>query len=127
VPLRIRAHEDTGGFQRHLGLAVGIAGVAVLGLGAWFTHDVHTLEGYADALCAPNVMCQWDAGKQARADDLHKRGDRATTLSIGAYALGGAALVGGTVLYMLGNRTPTEELEIVPMQGGGVVTTSFAF
>jgi hypothetical protein len=37
---------------RHLALAVSIAGVAVLGLGAWFTHNVHTLEGYGDALCA---------------------------------------------------------------------------
>ncbi len=127
TPLRIRAHDDPGRFERHLGLAVSIAGVAVLGLGAWFTHDVHTLEGYGDALCAPGVMCEWDAGKQARAADLQQRGDRATTLSFGAYALGGAALVGGAVLYMLGNRTPSEQIEIVPVQGGGVAVTTFAF
>jgi tetratricopeptide (TPR) repeat protein len=116
--------------RRRLGIAIGLGGVALLGVGALFTHDVQTLEGYRRAICAgvmPGATCAWDATKQARATDLQHRGDRATALELSSYALGGAAVVGGIVIYLLGDRVPRERLAAMPITGGGMVVTRFTF
>ena len=130
APPTMIADPTAGRFERRLGLAIGAAGVAILGVGVWFTHDVHTLEGYSDALCPPASMapCAWSASKQARADDLKHRGDRASALEIGGYALGGAAVLSGVVLYVLGDRVPREHpVEVMPAAGGASVSTRFSF
>jgi hypothetical protein len=67
-------------------------------------------------------VCQWDATQQARAHDLERRGDRATALAITGYSVGGAALVTGVVLYMLGDRYPKDTVAtVMPVPGGGLL------
>lgn len=113
---------------RMLGVATAIGGIAVVGVAAWFTHDVSTLEGYSNALCPQTMLCQWDASKQQRAENLSSRGDRATALAITGYGLGGAALVTGVTLYILGSRGPHDTAPMVaPVPQGGVAGISGRF
>jgi tetratricopeptide (TPR) repeat protein len=105
-------------------LAISAAGIALVAAGAWFTHDVSTLEGYSTAQCPSGSMCQWDATKQARAADLQHRGTRATDLSIVGYGAGGAAVITGIALYYLsGHRNAA----IQHVDGGAVVVTTLSF
>jgi hypothetical protein len=128
IPPRDPAIDSGLRFKRRLGISIGVAGVAALAVGAWFTHDVHTLEGYSSAICASGTACTWDSSKQSRAEDLDRRGDRATHLSIGLYAGGAAAILGGAVLYVLGDREPHEQaVSIVPLQGGAAALARFEF
>ena len=130
TPTPMVVDPTAGRFERRLGIAIGIAGVAALGAGAWFTHDVHTLEGYSAAQCNPAsaTTCNWNSSQQARAEDLKHRGDRASALEIGGYALGAAAVISGVTLYVLGDRVPREHpVAVVPLSGGGAVVTSFSF
>src|SRR5262249_19343038 len=56
------------------------------------------------------------------------RGHTASVLAVAAYAAGGAALVGGTALYLLGRRRDAEPpIAIAPAPGGALVTAGFAF
>ncbi len=105
-------------------LAVASAGVVALAAGGWLTHDVDTLEGYSQALCAQGMTCQWDASKQARADNLQSRGSRDSAISITAYAVGGAAIATAVLHYVFGAREP---VAITPVASGAAITGSFTF
>ena len=105
-------------------LAVASAGVVALAVGGWLTHDVDTLEGFSQALCAPGMTCSWDASKQARADSLQSRGNRDSVISIAAYGVGGAAILTAVLLYAFGAREP---VAITPLAGGAAITGSVAF
>jgi len=105
-------------------LAVAGAGVVALAVGGWLTHDVNTLEGYSQALCAPGMTCQWDASKQARAENLQSRGNRDSAISITGYAVGGAAIATAVFLYVFGAREP---VSITPLASGAAISGGFAF
>jgi tetratricopeptide (TPR) repeat protein len=107
-----------------LPLAIATGGVAALVVASVLEHDVQTLEGYSQALCASSAVCQWDASKQARAEDLDSRGKRDAAISITAYAIGGAAIAASAVLYVL---APREPIAVAPTPGGAAVTAAFAF
>ena len=116
------APDDPGATRRHVGLALGVAGLAAVGAGAWFHHDVLYFE-HRSRSCSATAPCT--AAQVAHWDD---RGHTASVLAIAAYATGGAALVGGTALYLLGRRRDTEPpVAIVPTPGGALVTAGFAF
>lgn len=123
---RIVIDPSAGRREHRIGIAIGLGGLALVAGGAWFTHDVQTLEGYSRAICpAAPATCAWSAAKSARATDLQHRGDRAAALEVSSYALGGAALIGGIVFYLAGDRVPRER--IVPVAGGALITTARAF
>jgi tetratricopeptide (TPR) repeat protein len=123
-PPTLVVHErPNAGLERHLGIGLGAGGVVLIAIGALFTHDVHTIEGYSAAICAAN--CTWTTAKQQRADDLKRRGDRDSHLGVASYAVGGTALISGVLLYVIGSRGPETSFE--PARGGGSVAVRFSF
>jgi hypothetical protein len=114
--------DDPGATRRHVGLALGGAGLAAVGAGVWFHHDVLYFEDRSHrctltAPCTGAQVMHWD-----------DRGHTASVLAVVAYAAGGAALVGGTVLYLLGRRRDAEPpIAVAPAPGGALVTAGFAF
>lgn len=116
------APDDPGATRRHVGLALGGAGLAALGAGVWFHHDVLYFEDRSQR-CMAAAPCT--AAQVAHWDD---RGHTASVLAVAAYAAGGAALAGGTALYLLGRRRDAEPpIAIAPVPGGALVTAGFAF
>ena len=114
--------DDPGATRGHVGLALGAAGLAAVGAGVWFHHDVRYFEDRSRR-CTAAVTCT--GAQVAHWDD---RGHTASALAIAAYATGSAALVGGTALDLLGRRRDTEPpVAIVPAPGGALVTAGFAF
>lgn len=116
------APDDPGATRRHVGLALGGAGLAAVGAGVWFHHDVLYFEDRSHRCTA---MAPCTAAQVAHWDD---RGHTASVLAVAAYAAGGAALVGGAALYLLGRRLDAEPpIAVAPAPGGALVTTGFAF
>jgi hypothetical protein len=116
------APDDPGATRRHVGLALAGAGLAAIGAGAWFHHDVLYFEDQSRR-CAPRSPCT--ATQVARWDG---RGHTASVRAVAAYAAGGAALVAGTALYLLGRQSDAEPpVAIAPAPGGALITTGFAF
>jgi tetratricopeptide (TPR) repeat protein len=114
--------DDPGATRRHVGLALGGAGLAVVGAGVWFTHDVLYFEDRSHRCTA---MAPCTAAQFAHWND---RGHTASNLAVTAYVAGGAALVGGAALYLLGRRRDAEPpIAVAPAPGGALVTAGFAF
>lgn len=122
---------DPGRGKRQLGLAIGAAGVVGLAVGAFFTHRVYAIgdeaQQWQDANCTPTNQCPADVRKMHE-DAFDKEGSAAQTKEIVAYSLGGAALVTGAVLYMLGRGGSDEHaVAAAPTPGGAMVTAAFRF
>ncbi|HEX3764826.1 MAG TPA: hypothetical protein VHW23_39290 [Kofleriaceae bacterium] len=116
------APDDSGATRRVGGLALGGAGLAAVGVGIWFQHDVAYFEDRSHR-CTREAPCP--AAQVAHWDD---RGHLASVVAITAYAAGGAALVGGAALYLFGRRRDAEPpVAIAPAPGGALVTAGFAF
>lgn len=116
------AADDPGARRRLIGLGLGGAGLAAVGVGIWFHHDVGYFEDRSHR-CTREAPCT--AAQVAHWDD---RGHLASVVAITAYAAGGAALVGGTALYVLGRRRGAESpVAIAPTPGGALISTGFAF
>jgi tetratricopeptide (TPR) repeat protein len=113
--------RDAGATQRHVGLALGGAGLVAIAVGAWFHHD---LSGYEDHTrgCTPAAPCTTE--DVARWSD---QGHTASTIAISGYAVGGAALVAGATLYLLGRRPAEQPIAVAPTPRGAVITAGFAF
>jgi tetratricopeptide (TPR) repeat protein len=122
VPPTPPAPDDPGATRRHVGLALAGAGLAAVGAGAWFHHDVLYFEDRSGRCtraspCTAAQVAHWD-----------ERGHTTSVLAVAAYAAGGAALVGGTALYLLGRHSDAElPVAIAPAPGGALITTRFAF
>lgn len=113
---------DPGATRRHLGLALGAGGVAALAVGVWFHHDVGYFEQRV-AGCTPERQCSAE-----QVDRWNDRGRRASTVAIASYSVAGAALIGGTALYLLGRAdTGERSVAIAPLRGGAIIAAGGAF
>ncbi|MGE5187089.1 MAG: hypothetical protein ACM31C_33800 [Acidobacteriota bacterium] len=125
------APADPGRDQRRLGLAIGAAGIVGLVVGAYYTHRVLDVtsqaQAWANANCTQAAPCTSEADAQQKAT-FQQRGDAAQRDETIAYAVGGAAVAAGVVLYMLGShRSDERAVAAVPTPGGALVTAGFAF
>lgn len=101
------------------GLGVGAAGVIAIGIGAGFAYRASDQADRRDAACNDADGC---TATEARAFDA--AGQRASQLAIGLCAVGGAAVLGGAVMYALGRRAP--RVEVAPRAGGATVALGWA-
>ena len=108
--------------KRRIGIALGVAGLAAIGVGVWFQHDVGYFENRV-ASCIPARPCT-----AHEVDGWNDRGHRASFAAITSYTVAGVAIVGGVTLYWLGIRTPAPEwIDIAPAPGGALIGARGAF
>jgi hypothetical protein len=116
---------DPGRTKRIAGVALAAAGLVGLGAGAYLTYDVHQIQRDREALCPPG--CIW-GDVSTEASRLDTRGHRAEVAEAFAYGVGGAALIAGITLYVLGrNRDDESTLLAAPTHGGAMISTSWRF
>ena len=108
-----------GRIHRISGIALGGVGVAVLGLAAYYSKRGSDIRDELAGACA--MPCDWTPALEAKERD----GQRANTISLVGYLGGGAALVGGTVLYFVGRSKPIERIQVTPVSGGATVSARF--
>jgi tetratricopeptide (TPR) repeat protein len=119
--------------RRYVGLGVGAAGVAAVGVGLVFGAKASSTYDDAKALCAPNLVCGNPADyAQAKRlmSDARSRATTSTVLVIG----GGAAIIAGAIVWF--TARPTREhasaqarARIVPVthDGGAGLAVTGAF
>jgi hypothetical protein len=132
-PLPAAPPADPGRTKRRVGLAIAGAGVAALAFGVFNQYEVSNVEGqrhsYFTMYCNTAAPCSTDIYNaiQPNLQHLDSRGDKYSTHATFGYAIGGAALIGGVALYMLGRGGNDAEhpVAIVPTRSGAMVTFSF--
>jgi len=116
------ATPSDGSTLRLAGLVTAGVGGVGLGAGTFFAVRAGSFQSKVEDACA--VSCEWS---EVAADDA--TGRKAATRGKIAFAIGGAALIGGTVMYLLGRRSSTESapIAVVPTSGGVAVWASGSF
>ncbi len=124
-PKAPRDPVDRGAGKRRLAMIATGAGVVALGVAGFFTWDARYLAKQRDNLlrncdradpCAPGPV-----------SDYNDRGDRAATIAITGYAIGGVAIAGGVALFLLARSGHERPVAITPTSGGAMVLGGFAF
>jgi tetratricopeptide (TPR) repeat protein len=106
--------------RRKLAIAAAAVGVAAVGVGIGFGLYGNSLAGDADAIC-PGVDCG-----DAHAVDLnHSARSNALVANIG-FAVGGAAIAGAAVMWLIGAPKTGETVSVVPTLGADRVGVGFA-
>lgn len=116
-------HSSSSG-RRTIGVVTVVGGVVAVGVGAWFVTRARAAERDREGLCP--VGCTWDPMLDQQARDIDDRGHRASTLATVSLAVGGAAIVGGAVLYLTA-PTRRERVVVAPTPGGARVGLSLDF
>jgi tetratricopeptide (TPR) repeat protein len=106
---------DHGQRRRVTAFAVGGAGVLAVVTGFYFGHLAS-----ADADQVKHGSGTWDPS-------VESAGKRDDLIAKVLWGVGGAAIVGGTVLYLLGERGEAPHVAIVPASGGGSVVWACGF
>lgn len=109
---------DTGATRRYVGLAVGGVGLAAIGAGIYFHHRVGVFEDKTNA-CSTSALCTAE-----QVHDWQRMGNAASTRAIIGYSIGGAALVTGVTLYVLGRHHP-QSVAIAPTRSGAMLAFRF--
>lgn len=110
---------DPGHGRRVLGLGLAAGGVAALGVGVAFGLMAGSANDDAKRECGGDVNdCRGDL---AAAQDLIDGARTKATISTVGFAVGGAALVGGVVLYLTAPAKRNQEVALVPVIGGDAV------
>ena len=106
--------EDHGKTLRVVGLISGGVGVVALGLGTYFALDARSAASDAESGTGT-----WDPSVQTRG----RNAQRNARISL---AVGGAAVVTGAVLYILGRSRASESSVAVTPKSDGASVTWFA-
>jgi tetratricopeptide (TPR) repeat protein len=118
--------------QRAIGLGVFAGGLAMLGVATYYTRKGSQLRDDREALCAMEIQstgsCQWTAEREAAENDLEDRGERANRISYISWGVGGAAVIGGVLIWVLAPM-PKEQraVSIVPTPDGAMAYGTFRF
>ena len=125
--------QHPGRAQRIAGIGVAAFGVVVLGAAGFYTWKAHDYTNQREALCAKELAvsptCPWTIEREDRDNQLADDGHSAQTRARVGWAVGGAALIGGVVLYVLGRAAERDEaaVSIVPSADGAMAVGTFAF
>jgi hypothetical protein len=116
------APDDRGSGKKRLGMIVGIVGVAIVGTGFGFGLVARNKATDITNGGDPQNPPEFDASKE-------KTGKRFDLLAKVSWSVGGAAVIGGVVLYMMGRSASASEsqVSITPSGDGAVVGWSQRF
>lgn len=113
--------DDPGRSKRWLGLGAIFVGGAGIGVGVYYTTEASRLtQKRIDA----RDQCPCDPGY---ADGIDRAGNRAVLRARISYAAGGALVIGGVVLYLLGRTSERSAIAVVPTSDGAYALGSFSF
>jgi hypothetical protein len=104
-----------------LPLAIGGGGLIALGIGAYFTYDVHAIQRDRDAACPPGCV-YGDAA--ARIDHLDHRGKTAALGEALGYSIGATAVIAAAVLFVV-RGTEAHDTLVTPAPGGAAFSWTF--
>jgi tetratricopeptide (TPR) repeat protein len=88
-----------GSTTRIAGLATAGVGAAMVGVGAYFAIQAGRRASEVDECAAAVPLCS-----KPHVDSLYRDGERAATTAKVLFGVGGAALIGGAILYYLGHQ-----------------------
>jgi tetratricopeptide (TPR) repeat protein len=112
---------DPGKTRRIVGLVTAIGGGVLLATGGALAYNVSSLESQIEDACS--TQCDWE-DVRGLDDKAHTR----STLSTVAFITGGAAVIGGTALYLWGRRMTREaRVAIIPTSDGAFASAAFDF
>lgn len=103
-------------------LVLAAVGVVGLGVGAYFSYDVHHIEQEYGALCT--TACVWPS-VASKAAELDTRGQHAEIGEATAYGVGAAALLVSAALLVF--RGSVDHVTATPVPGGSVAGASWQF
>ncbi len=114
-----------GGTKKLIGLVLGGVGVAALGTGVYFSLQATDKADQVASKCPVENPCDWNADLEA----LQSDGEAAQRNAIVLYAVGGAAIAGGVVMYLLGAKeaSAAPQVSFVPLRGGASVAAAWSF
>jgi hypothetical protein len=120
-PSILHAEANPGKSQRTLAYIVGGAGVVGVGIGSYFglraISKSKSVDDLAGASCAPNRVC---TDPSVAEEQDHARS--AARVSNIAFVLGGAALIGGVVLYLTSPKAAPQTAHVAArLTAGGML------
>jgi hypothetical protein len=130
--VRVPAPEpaDPGRGKRRTGMVVAAVGVAAIGAGVAFglagkkTHDDEVTWSAMNCSTQPGMQCDGQYLK----DHFTNPGKLDNILMGVSLGVGGAAVIGGVVLYVLGRgETGEQPVAVAPTRGGAMVTAGWSF
>lgn len=118
---------DPGRTKRWGGIGLMFVGGAALGAGVYFTTEIGRISNERAARrlmlnCTIEDPCEADWAKTFDHD-----GESAQRKARIAFTVGGVAVIGGIVLYVLGRNPEGSSVAIVPTTGGAVAVGAFTF
>lgn len=118
--------------KRYAGIGLGVAGAIVLGVGVYYTYAVYkTGKDHDKRVGEVNgpPRLEGDALSEGLADikAFDEKGASQQTKARVGWAIGGALLAGGAVLYVLGGPKAEQKVVVAPSKDGAMVLGSFRF
>jgi hypothetical protein len=112
---------------RTAGIATMAAGAVAAGLGIYFTIKTSGYASDREGIC-PNG-CMWTQADANLAASDDSKGKSAQRWAVVSYAVAGAAIAGGAIMYAMGRDTArsTPTIGAVPQPGGAMVVAGFGF
>jgi tetratricopeptide (TPR) repeat protein len=128
-----RPERNPGRAQRIAGIGVAAFGVAVLGAAGYYTWKTHDYAAEREGFCAKDLAagptCMWTEALENRDIELADLGHTAQTRARVSWAVGGAALIAGVVVYVLGRRPERDwgTIAIIPSTDGAMAVGALSF
>jgi tetratricopeptide (TPR) repeat protein len=115
------AHRG-GGTKKLIGYVSMGVGAALVGTGIYFSMQAGDKADDVAAACPESAPCTWDDELKGIQSD----GEAAERNAIILYAVGGAAVAGGVVMYILGasEAKAAPQVSFAPLRGGGAVAAA---
>jgi tetratricopeptide (TPR) repeat protein len=114
-----------GGTKKLFGLVAAGVGVAAIGTGVYFSLQAKDKSDQVAEACPAASPCDWNP----MLESLQSDGQSAQTTATVLYVVGGAAIAGGVVLYILGanEASAAPQVAFVPRRGGGSLAATWSF
>jgi tetratricopeptide (TPR) repeat protein len=114
-----------GSTKKLIGLVTAGVGIAAIGTGVYFSLQASDKADQVAAACPTNDPCDWNAELEA----LQSDGQSAESTALILYGVGGAAVIGGVVVYLLGAREAASapQVSFVPHRGGASLAAAWTF
>jgi tetratricopeptide (TPR) repeat protein len=119
------SEASPGGTKKLIGLVTAGVGVAAIGTGVYFSLAAKDKSDQVAEQCPASSPCDWSPALSS----LQSDGKAAERNAIILYAVGGAAIAGGVVLYLLGahEASAAPQVAFVPLRGGGSIAAAWSF